>query len=139
MSSTDRVSRLGTLRLLPWFLALMGAVVAGLWMSLLITGSVPEIEAGDLDIWFHVVAELVTAVLLITSGVLMLRRERLGDSLTGIALGALFYTGINSAGFYADEGDWVMVAMFGVVVFATVVAVVDWVGRSPHLRGTRSR
>lgn len=129
MKPGGAISDLRTTRVLPWFLVVVGATVAGLWLILLMAGQVPEIETGDRDIWFHLVAELVTAQLLITAGVLSLRRSITGDRLTGIALGALLYTTINSAGFYADQGEWAAVGMFGVLTAATLIATSYWMNR----------
>ena len=129
MKPNGTIPDLRTTRLLPWFLMVVGATITGLWLMLLMTGQVPEIETGDRDIWFHLVAELVTAQLLITAGVLSLRRTITGDRLAGIALGALLYTTINSAGFYADQGEWAAVGMFGVLTAATLIATFDWINR----------
>lgn len=114
-------------RILPWFLIVVGAMIAGFWIVLVGAGNVAEIEAGDRDIWFHLAAESITAALLIMSGALTLRGERPGRHIAGIGLGALLYTTINSAGFYADRGEWEVVTMFMALAAATVVATAGWI------------
>lgn len=44
--------------------------------------------------------------------------------LAALALGALVYTTINSAGYYADLGQWPVVAMFTALTVATGAATV---------------
>jgi len=96
------------MRVLAWFQLVVGGGIVGLWPLLILAGEVPELAAGQRDIWFHIAAEVIAGLLLITAGIGLLRgggdRTRL---LAAFALGALLYTGINSAGYYADLGRWV--------------------------------
>lgn len=48
--------------------------------------------------WFHIVAELITAVLLVASGILLVMREENSYPIVFFALGALFYSSLNSMG-----------------------------------------
>lgn len=107
-------------RWVAWFQFGVGIAIVWLWIVLLISEQVPEIEAGETEIWFHITAELLTGILLIWSGRRGLRRP--GPVLSALALGALLYTSIASAGYYADRGEWVVVALFGALVAATVLA-----------------
>jgi hypothetical protein len=118
------------MRALAWFHLVIGASVIGVWTLLLATGQVPELTAGQVDIWFHLAAELLLAGLSLGAGVALLRRSHSGPLLSGLALGALLYSAVNSAGYYAEAGDAAMVAMFGVVALAGVAA-----GRWWYLRG----
>lgn len=109
---------------LAWFQITVGVALAGLWGMLLATRQVPQITAGNRDIWFHLTAEAVTAAALIAGGVhLLASATGTATVLSGVALGALLYTTINSAGYYADRGDWSVVAMFAALALATAVAV----------------
>ncbi|MFU8839439.1 MAG: hypothetical protein ACNA8R_01800 [Nitriliruptoraceae bacterium] len=122
-----------------WFLLLVGVAIAVLWALLLGTGQVPEVDEGRLDIWFHVVAELAAAGLLIAAGVTLLRSSRVGRPLAAVAVGALGYTTVNSAGYYAESGDRAMVAMFAVLTVATVAvaaALVRHGGRAAAVDAT---
>ena len=116
------------MRLVAWFQIIVGASIAALWVVLLAAGQVPELDAGMRGIWFHLVAELALAGLLLGAGLSLLRRRSRGRVLTSLALGALGYSAINSPGWYADRGEWGVVAMFAVIVAATVVAVI-WLWR----------
>jgi hypothetical protein len=107
-------------RLLGWFQLLSGAAMIGLWTLLLATGQVPELETGQRDILFHLLAELLAATALLVAGAAVLRRHERGPTLSAFALGALLYTSVNSAGYYADSGDWAAVGMFGILALCAL-------------------
>jgi hypothetical protein len=86
---------------------------------LLITGQVPEVAEGRVDIWFHIVAELAMAGLLVAAGVALLRRVPRAGLLSALALGWICYSAVNSPGYYAQTGDWAVVGMFGLVLAVT--------------------
>lgn len=107
-------------RWVAWFQFGVGIAIVWLWIVRLISEQVPEIEAEETGIWFHIAAELLTAILLIWSGRRGLRRPAPVSS--ALALGALLYTSIASAGYYADREAWGVVALFGALVAAPVLA-----------------
>lgn len=122
------------MRALAWFEIVVGAGMVALWTMLLATGQVPEATAGQRDIWFHIAAELTAATILVAAGVWVLRsgatqRARLAAA---AGLGALLYTVVNSAGYYAEAGDWAPVVMFGLLAAATVTLGVRLL-RQPQL------
>jgi peptidoglycan/LPS O-acetylase OafA/YrhL len=110
------------MRLVGWFLLLVGVAIAGLWALLLVTGQVPEVEAGRIDIWFHIAAEVGAAALLVVAGLMVLRDGPHARVLAGMALGALAYTATNSAGYYAEADEWPVVAMFAVILLTSILA-----------------
>lgn len=110
------------MRAVAWFQMVVGSAIALLWVVLLATGQVPEVEQGRVDIWFHLVAELVTAALLVAAGWLLLRCRAAGPMLSAGALGALLYTALNSPGYYAEAGEPGVVLAFGLLVVATSLA-----------------
>ena len=103
-----------------WFQVVVGAGILLVWPALILAGEVPELQAGQRDIWFHIAAEVITGLLLVGAGALLLRRPDTGARmLSTFALGALLYTGINSAGYYAELGEWLPAALLvGVAVLA---------------------
>ncbi len=111
------------MRIVAGFLLVVGVGIAGLWGVLLAAGQVPEVAEGRVDIWFHIVAELLTAALLIAAGVALLRRSARARLLAAVSLGALVYTAINSPGYYAQSGDVAMVGMFAAVLLAAAAAL----------------
>jgi hypothetical protein len=111
---------------IAWFQLVMGAGILGIWPVLLLAGEVPEVAAGQRDIWFHIAAEAVAGALLLAGGWRLLRRDDAGARLlSAFALGGLLYTGVNSAGYYAELGEWIPMAMLtgfgGVAAWSFVV------------------
>jgi hypothetical protein len=111
------------MRFVAWFQAVVGVAVAGLWAVLLVSGQVPEVAEGRVDIWFHVAAELAMAGVLVGAGAALLRRVPRAELLSALALGWLGYSAVNSPGYYAQTGDWAVVGMFGLVLAATTGAL----------------
>jgi hypothetical protein len=121
VSSAGRVR----VKVVGWFQFLVGVAMLGLWARLLATGGVPEIEAGQRDIWFHVAAEAIAAVALIIGGLALFRSGGAARFvLSAFACGALLYTSVNSAGYYADRGEWGPVGMFGLLALLAVVGMI---------------
>ena len=115
-----------------WFEIVIGVGVAGLWATLLATHQVPEVAEGRRDIWFHIGAEILTAALLIAAGIAVLTLgSQAAAVVAAIGLGALAYTTINSPGYYADLGQWLTVAMFGLLTAATIATSVILVRSLP--------
>ncbi len=105
----------------------VGLAIIGLWMTLLMGGNVPELESATLEIGYHLVAELLTAGLLLAAGIGLLLRRPWARRLYPVALGMLGYTVINSAGYYAQLGAFDVVGMFTVLTIATVILVISFV------------
>lgn len=106
-----------------WFQITAGVAMIGLWSVLLVGRQVPEVPAGDRAIWFHLAAEILTASLLVTAGVwLLVGGSDMAEALSALALGALLYTAVNSAGYYADRDDWRTVGMFSVLTIGAAGA-----------------
>ncbi len=124
------------MKLVAWFQITMGVAIAALWTVLLLTGQVPEVQQGRLDIWFHIGAELVMAVLLLAGGIALLRQAVRGRMLSALALGWLGYSALNSPGYYAQSGDWVIVGMFVLVVGAAAAAFVALCKRDAGVGGS---
>lgn len=107
-----------------WFQLAVGVAIVGLWATLLATGQVPEIAAGHRDIWFHLLAEAATSALLISAGFALWRSDgQRARLVSAVASGALLYTCLNSAGYYAEQGQWAPVTMFAALAAGTVAAV----------------
>jgi hypothetical protein len=104
----------------------VGVGMMGLWAFLVLGRRTPEINEGKKrSIWFHLVAELTTACLLLGAGVgLIISTARWSGVLAGLAFGALLYTTINSSGYYADLGQRPVVLMFGVLTALTAVGAI---------------
>lgn len=102
-----------------------GVAIIGLWAILLTTHQVPEIQARDRSIWFHLAAEFALGAVLIASGLLLLSDDAAWMKvLAGTAAGGMVYSTINSPGYYARQGKWGAVAGFSVLTLLGMVTVV---------------
>lgn len=60
--------------------------------------------------WFHIVAELITGIALIASGIILLSRDFNLYPVVYFALGALFYSSLNSLGWaFANKERYVYI------------------------------
>jgi len=111
------------MRFAAWAGLVIGAMMLAQWLVFIAAGQVPEFETEPYAIAFHLVAELATAGALIVAGVALLRGWRRATGLALVAFGMLAYTSINSPGYFAQLGQWPVVAMFVVVLVVSLAAV----------------
>lgn len=109
------------------YAVLIGLLIIGLWISLLSAQQVPELKPASYAprlITYHIVAELLTASVLIISGVRLLLGSYWANMLSAVSLGMLLYSVINSPGKYAQENNLPMVVIFTIITILTVVAII---------------
>jgi hypothetical protein len=87
------------------------------WVFFLTTGQVPELETAPISIVFHIVIELITACVLITVFFLLKTPGPGRTVFAAYGQGMLGYTVVNSAGYFAQSGDWIFLMMFAVLLF----------------------
>ena len=92
-----------------------------LWVMLLSTGQVPELATEPYRIMAHILAEVVTAALLLVSGFGLFKQKGWSLKMFLFSQGALFYTLIASPGYYIQLGTAPMVIMFGVLLVITLI------------------
>lgn len=108
----------------PAFAALfVGILMIGQWLFFLGTGQVPELQAAPVVIAFHLVAELLTALVLLAAGAGLLLRWRWALPTALVGFGMLLYTVINSAGFFAQQEVWALVLMFALLLVLTMISI----------------
>ena len=121
------MSLLSSGNLVGIYSVVIGLMMIGMWISLLVTKQVPELKPANYAprlIAYHIVAELLTAIILIISGVGLFLVSDWAKILSAISLGMLLYSVINSPGKYAHEDNLPMVAMFTIITILTVVATI---------------
>jgi hypothetical protein len=106
------------------FALAVGVSIVVWWVTVFVTGQVPEMANAPVQLAFHVTAELLAAVLLIRAGVGMLARSRWARDEYLVGLGMLLYTVVGSPGYFAQAGQWPMVGIFGAVGVGTAAALV---------------
>ena len=107
----------------------VGALMIIMWSSFIVSGQVPEFQTKPEEILLHIVAEMLTALLLLVSGVLVLRRITWGNLTLLVAFGMLFYTMIVSPGYYIQNGTGAFVVMFALLLALGIVAAVVQIRR----------
>lgn len=113
-----------------WYLVvvpiLIGLGILGFWFGAIVTHSVPEIDGGGIEIWFHIAAEVVTGFLLAVGGIAVLVESEatLSIVLSSLSLGMLIYTLIASPGYYAERAQASRMWMFAGIWALTIPAVV---------------
>lgn len=105
------------------FALVIGLFMISQWIASLVTGKVPELATAPLEIGFHLAAEILTALALVLAGLAILKKLRWGRTLFLVAGGMALYSIINSPGYFAQRGQWPIVALFGGLFFAAVFAL----------------
>lgn len=95
-----------------WFSTLVGLLMVGQWVFFLASGDVPELQTEPIALYFHLAAELATAVCLVAGGLALLGGKPWARGLGLFAAGMLAYTTIVSPGYFAQLGQWPLVGMF---------------------------
>jgi len=107
-----------------WYGISVGILIIIQWIFFLATSSVPEFQTTHWAIGFHMMAELCLALALLIGGIAILRSKSWGEKALLAALGMAIYSEINSPGYFAQLGQWALVAMFALLLFGAVVAVI---------------
>lgn len=107
-----------------WYGIIVGSLIILQWIFFLATGSVAELENARWEIGFHISAEVLLALALLIGGIAALKSMRWGEKVLLVALGMAIYSEINSPGYFAQRGEWPLVAMFAVLLLCAVWSVV---------------
>lgn len=115
------------------FAALYAIIVSiamiGQWALTLIKNQVPGPEAGPIvgrgpvEMLFHKIAELVTAIGLLAGGVGLLLDCTWAGRAYLISMGMLLYTVINSSGYFAQKREGPMVGVFAVILIFGLISL----------------
>ncbi|MFX0005203.1 MAG: hypothetical protein ACFFA7_00325 [Promethearchaeota archaeon] len=88
---------------------------------LLLKKEVPELNTKPTQIFFHLIAEFLTSIMLIIGGVGLLFNQFWGIAVFFIAIGMAIYSTINAAGFYGQLKDWPMFIILLVFTFISLI------------------
>jgi hypothetical protein len=102
-----------------------------MWLFLLGKKEVPELSTKPTQIYFHLIAELLTSISLIIGGIGLIMNQSWGVALFFISIGMAIYSTINAAGFYGQLKDWpmfIVLITFSVtsLIFATLILLVEF-------------
>jgi len=116
----------GPLTAVAVFAVVAGVAMLGLWTMLLAARQVPEVAEGDREIWFHIGAEVVAAIMLVAGGVWLVASAGTAGAriLAAAGLGAMLYSCIAGSGYYVKQGKAGPVVMFSVLAALAIAALV---------------
>ena len=106
-----------------WYGIVVGFGMIAQWAFSIVSGGVPEFQTEPWRIAFHLAAEFSTALMLIISGIATLKSIPWGKTAMLMGLGMVIYSEIVSPGYFAQLGQWAMVAMFAVLFFGALWSV----------------
>lgn len=106
------------------FSLVVGLGMIGQWSLSYLSKQIPELKDEPVRIMFHIAGEMVTALVLIVSGIALLAGQPWARSAYLVSLGMLFYTVIVSPGYFAQQGDWKWVAIFGLLFVAGIISLI---------------
>lgn len=92
-----------------------------MWFILLIKREVPELKTRPTQIFLHLIAEFLTAIMLITGGIGFILNQPWGLAIFFIAIGMAIYSTINAAGYYGQLKDWPMFITLLVFTFISLL------------------
>jgi len=109
---------------------LVGISIIGFWRFFVSSKQLSKLGSNQtpIEIGYHVVAEFLTAGLLVAAGIGSIYSLEWSRTVSLIALGMLLYAVINSPGLYAAKKNIPMIAMFSVLTILTLIAILGLVG-----------
>jgi hypothetical protein len=102
---------------------IIGIAMIGMWLTLITTDQVPEINTEPIRITYHLIGEFLTAILLLIGGFSLFTNRGWGFHVFLISMGMLLYTVIVSAGYYGQKEDMIMVGVFTIFQVLTVLLI----------------
>lgn len=109
-----------------FFAIVVGVGMIVQWVASYLTKQIPELKTEPIRIWFHIAAEMTTALCLIAGGIGLLTAQTWSIPLYLVGSGMLFYTAIVSPGYFAQKGQWGWLVMFGVILILGMVGIVQF-------------
>ncbi|TXT55318.1 MAG: conserved membrane protein of unknown function [Candidatus Thorarchaeota archaeon] len=103
-------------RIASLYAGFVGLSIIGLWIILMSTNQIPELQTEFYRVITHIFAEIITAVLLLVSSIGLALDRKWGIRLYTFSLGALLYTLIASPGYYIQLGIISMGMLFAVLM-----------------------
>lgn len=103
---------------------IIGILMIGQWVFFIASGNVPELKTTPISIIFHIVIELITALLLIFSAIALHKPEKWKIYLAVYSQGMLGYTVVNSSGYFAQSGEWIFIVMFALLLAVSIINTV---------------
>jgi hypothetical protein len=115
---------------------LVGVMMFAQWIFFIVNGQVPELQTEPWRIAMHLAAEFITAAGLIIAGWGLLQRKSWSMNAYLLFSGMVIYSVIVSPGYFAQQGQWALVAMFAALLVLAVASVATILRVSVKTRNT---
>ena len=115
------------MKIAGWFGIILGILMFAQWGFFLAAGQVPELRTAPLEIAFHLAAEGLTATGLLVSGIALLKGKSWGVTVYFLSVGMMIYSAIVSPGYFAQQSQWGLAAMFGVLLVGAALSIASLV------------
>jgi hypothetical protein len=114
-----------------WYAIFVGSLLILFWGGLILSGNVPEFDHEPWAIAHHITAEVGMAVTLLVGAWGVLKARGWGRQCLLVGLGMLIYSAVNSAGYYAQAGNWGIVLLFAAILASAVLVVTRVIRSKP--------
>jgi hypothetical protein len=104
---------------------IVGFLMFAQWGFFLASGQVPEVQTEPIRLAFHLAAEFITAAGLIATGFGLFKKYSWAKTGFLISTGMVIYSEIVSPGYFAQQGQWIFVIMFAVLLAGAVIAAIQ--------------
>jgi hypothetical protein len=106
-----------------WYGLVVGILMIAAWVFLLATGQVPELGTQPLALRYHLLAEFATALVLVVTGIGLLRKPQLWQRRYTLAAGMLIYSSTYNAGYFLQQGRQPVVYVFTFFLVCTFIII----------------
>lgn len=106
------------------FSIVVGVAMLGVWILQLLTGQATELETEPVRIVLAITADWITAIMLLVTGIGLLRQQKWAIKLAFFSLGMLVYSVVVSAGYFAQSGNQTFVVLFAILFILSVFFLV---------------
>ena len=103
----------------------VGILMFAQWGFFLAAGQVPEVQTEPIRLAFHLAAEFITAAGLVITGIGLLKKWTWARGWFLAAVGMVIYSEIVSPGYFAQQGQWIFVVMFAVLLAGAILAAIQ--------------
>ena len=93
------------------------------WSLSYFKAQIPELQTEPIRIKFHIAAEMLMAASLLVAGIGLLISMPWATSLFLVAVGMLLYTSVVSPGYFAQQGQWGWLVIFGIIIILGITSI----------------
>ena len=102
---------------------IVGIAMLGIWIVQLLTGQAPELQTAPIEIALAIIADWLTAIMLLVSGFGLLSGRNWAYKLYLFALGMLVYSLLISTVYFGQLENTIFVVLFTVLFILSAVFV----------------